>query len=92
MTRTAFLGNATANYALASQQPSSYDGEVGLRQVQSMRLGDAKRLVQERAEALELAEESCNVALEDDGLASCTVASVLAGTADEMRDESETQR
>ena len=78
MTRTAFLGNATANYALASQQPSSYDGEIGLRQVQSMRLGDAKRLVQERAEALELAEESCNVALEDDGLASCTVASVLA--------------
>ena len=78
MTRTAFLGNATANYALASQQPASYDGEIGLRQVQSMRLGDAKRLVQERAEALELAEESCNVALEDDGLASCTVASVLA--------------
>ena len=76
MTRTAFLGNATANFALASQQPASYDGEIGLRQVQSMRLGDAKRLVQERAEALELAEESCNVAL--DGMASCTVASVLA--------------
>jgi len=70
MTRTAFLGNATANFALASQQPASFDGEIGLR------LGDAKRLVQERAEALELAEESCNVAL--DGMASCTVASVLA--------------
>jgi hypothetical protein len=81
MTRTTFPGNVTANFALASQQPAwlgeaSSDGEVGLRQVQSMRLGDAKRLVQDRAEALELAEESCNVEL--DSMASCTVASVLA--------------
>ena len=50
MTRTAFAGNATANSALASQQPGSSEDEAGLRQVQSMRLGDARRLVQERAE------------------------------------------
>ena len=85
MTRTAFVGNATANSALASQQPASSDDDVGLRQVQSMRLGDAKRLVQDRAEALERAEESCNVELSEDScgvaldsMASCTVASVLA--------------
>mmetsp|Transcript_37126 Transcript_37126/g.94161 ORF Transcript_37126/g.94161 Transcript_37126/m.94161 type:complete len:456 (+) Transcript_37126:1-1368(+) len=85
MTRTAFVGNATANSALASQQPASSDAETGLRQVQSMRLGDARRLVQERAEALERAEESCNVELAEDScsvaldsMASCTVASVLA--------------
>ena len=44
------VGNATANSALASQQPGSSEDEAGLRQVQSMRLGDARRLVQERAE------------------------------------------
>ena len=49
MTRTAFVGNATANSALASQQPASSEDEAGLRQVQSMRLGDARRLVQARA-------------------------------------------
>ena len=33
MTRTAFVGNATANSALASQQPASSEDEAGLRQV-----------------------------------------------------------
>ena len=34
--------------------------------------------MQERAEALERAEESCNIELVEDSMASCTVASVLA--------------
>ena len=44
-----FFSLLRVHFALASQQPAwlgeaSSDGEVGLRQVQSMRLGDAKRL------------------------------------------------
>lgn len=52
-------------------------GAAGLRQVQSIRLADAKRLVQERAAALESAEQSCSV-VEDEDADSCTVASVLS--------------
>ena len=76
MTRTAFAGNATANVALPAQQPAAADGTGGLRLVQSLRLGDARRLMKERAQSLESAEESCAVA--PDGVSSCTVASVLS--------------
>ena len=77
MTRTAASqGNATnPNHGEGGLRLGP--GAAGLRQVQSIRLADAKRLVQERAAALESAEQSCSV-VEDEDADSCTVASVLS--------------
>ncbi len=69
---TAYTANATA---ADLADPGGGAAEGGLRLVQSMRLGEARRLVQQYAQPLESAEESCAAAADS---TSCATASVLA--------------
>ena len=69
---TAYTANATA---ADLADPGGGAAEGGLRLVQSMRLGEARRLVQQYAQPLESAEESCAAAADS---TSCATASVLS--------------